>query len=96
MSDGSEYMLLPQTCKIIKELICVQDLGQSATQNAISQALGYEAWRVKNHFAWSRNFTKEELVEILEKALECEMQMKSTSNSALHFETFIIESLRKN
>ena len=43
MSSGSEYMLLPQTCKIVKELICVQDLGQVATQNAISQALGYEA-----------------------------------------------------
>lgn len=42
MSNGSEYMLLPQTCKLIKELICVQDLGQAATQNAISQALGYE------------------------------------------------------
>lgn len=89
-------MLLPQTCKIVKELICVHDLGQGATQNAISQALDYEGWRVKNHFAWSRNFSKDELVEILAKALECEKQMKSTSNSALHFETFIVESLRKN
>lgn len=43
MKDGAEYMLIPQTCKIIKELICVQDLGEVATQNAISQELGYEA-----------------------------------------------------
>ena len=81
---------------MVKELIAVHDLGEGATQNAISQTLGYEAWRVKNHYAWSRNFTQEELVDILEKALECEKQMKSTSNSALHFQTFIIESLRKN
>lgn len=51
MSNGAEYMLLPQTCKIIKELICVQDLGENTTQNEISQELGYEAWRVKNHYA---------------------------------------------
>ena len=43
MPSGAEYQLLPQTCRVVKELICVQDLGAGATQNAISQALGYEA-----------------------------------------------------
>lgn len=95
MQSGSEYFLLQQTCKIIKELICVKNLGQNATQNAISQELGYESWRVKNHYMWASNFSKKELLDNLEKALECDKLIKSTSNSAITFETFILESLKR-
>lgn len=45
---------------------------------------------------WARKFSKEELIEILNKALECDKKIKSTSNSALVFETFILDSLAKN
>lgn len=96
MPNGSEYMLLPQSCKIIKELICVKDLGMGVSQATISQKLNYEPWRVKNHINWARKFTKTELVDILYKALICEKQIKSTSDSALYFEAFIIDSLSSN
>ncbi len=43
MPEGTEYQLLPQTCRMVKELIAVHDLGEGATQNAISQILGYES-----------------------------------------------------
>lgn len=92
--DSSLVFMLSQTTKIIKELICVHDLGQGATQNAISQELGLDGWRVKNHFRWAYNFSKKELLLILQNALECDKKMKSTANSALSFEKFVIESLR--
>lgn len=96
MNNGSEYILLPQTCKIVKELICVKDLGAYANQSNIAKHLKTETWRVKNHIAWANKFSKDELVEILSKALECDKNIKSTSNSALVFETFVIEALATN
>lgn len=96
MPAGSEYQLLPQVCRIIKELICVHDLGSNASQQSISYALGYEAWRVKNHMRWAHKWSKEELINALSNALDCEIKMKSTSDSALSFETYIIESLKLN
>lgn len=92
--ETNYLFMLSQICKITKELICVKDLGPGATQNSISYELGYEAWKTKNHQRWSRNFSKEQLIKILNNALECEKKMKSTSNSALAFETFIVENLR--
>lgn len=93
---GQEFVFLNQCFKLVKELIYVQDIGKSANLNLIAKELNYETWRVKNHLRWSRNFTKEELVNILNMALECDKKMKSSSNAAFHFETFITESLRKH
>lgn len=86
MDDGAEYSLLPMTCTRVKELIGTKTIGE--------QNLGLQAWQVKNHRTWARNFTMNELKNILNKALDCEVKMKSTSNSKLAFETFIIDSLR--
>lgn len=94
MPKDSEYMLIGQTCKIVKELICVKDMGKSATNNIIAHELNYDLWRVKNHIKWANNFKKFELVDILTKALNCDKIMKSSSNSTLAFENFIIESLK--
>ena len=95
MKENIEYVLLPQTRKIINELICVQDLGNHATQFSVANELGCQTWQVKNHIQWSKNFTKAELIGILEKALECEVKLKSTGEKNLAFEIFIIESLRR-
>lgn len=95
MGDGVEYQLLPQVCRVVKELICVKELGNTASQTFIAQTLAYEPWRVKNHHAWSRNFRLDELIDILKKALDCEVKMKSTINSREAFEMFVIESLAK-
>ena len=86
MEQGSEYSLLPMTCNRVKELIGTKIVGE--------QNLGLPQWQVRNHRAWARNFTMEELKEILNKALTCEEKMKSTSNSKLAFETFVIEALK--
>ena len=40
--DSNLVFILSQTTKIVKELICVHDLGSAATQNAISQELGLD------------------------------------------------------
>lgn len=94
MPEGSEYVLLPQVCKLVKEFICVKDLGVSANQYSIAKTLGCEPWRVKNHVVWARNFSTKKLIDILDAALDCEVQIKSTSDSKKAFEIFVVESLR--
>ncbi|MDO5329688.1 MAG: DNA polymerase III subunit delta [Coriobacteriia bacterium] len=86
MDNGSEYILLPMTCTRIKELIGTKTVGE--------QNLGLQNWQVKNHYRWANNYTMDELKNILNLALDCEVKMKSTSDSAGAFELFIIEAIK--
>lgn len=96
MPKNSEFQLLFQICKLIKELICVKEFGARVDQFTLSQELKCEAWKIKNHIIYAKNFDKEELINILNDALDCDKQLKSSSNSQNIFEIFIAKTLSKN
>lgn len=96
MPKNSEFQLIYQICKLVKELICVKDLGANANQFTLSKELKCESWKVKNHIIWAQKFSKEELNDILNKTLECDKTLKSTSVDNKYFEIFIANALKSN
>ncbi len=65
-----------------RELICAKECLKSGTSNInerIAKELGLPAslsWRVKQHAAWSRQFSTEELKRAIKTSVEAEIEMK--------------------
>lgn len=84
----------------LRELLCAkyidsqgQGVEQLATELGFSPA---QKWRVKNHIAWSRQYSEEELVSGICKSIECEKKMKSGQNQLSALVDWLLVILSKN
>jgi DNA polymerase-3 subunit delta len=94
LSDGeSVFGLQALALRQIRDLITARallDRGDGSVPE-IARALGKPDWMVKNLPRQARGFTSEQLVDILRAAAEGEAQMKTSRDSRLVFERWIVK-----
>lgn len=67
----------------LRELIAAKALAERGCPGALAQELGLQSWQVKNHAAWARNYTMDELLRALRTAPDAEAALKSSPDKDL-------------
>ena len=92
---GSEVRLWTLLIGRIRELIYTKALDARGEGGDLAQTLGLQAWQVKKHHAWARNYTMDELVDALSGAAEVEGDLKGSRDSELAFRMWVIGIIQK-
>lgn len=97
MPSVSALALLGMCTSRIRELICAKSIESEggSVSSALPKMLGVPDWKVKNHAAYARRFTSDELRCALESAMYAERGMKSGSDSDATFIEWVLSVLRK-
>ena len=95
LGSTSSYSLLAMCTSRLRELCCAKSLAHRGESALIAQTLKLPDWRVKNHVAWSRNFTSEELSRAFSTARDCEKTMKSGDDPDAAFRDWFINIASK-
>ena len=103
MESTTPHALIAMCVNRIRELICAKAMAKRGNGNAatLAKALGAYGgravpdWRVKNHAAWARKFTEEELRAALRSARDAEQAMKSGSDPQATFVDWTLSVLRR-
>jgi len=84
------YVLLGRCVVRLRELVCAKSLDERGSPAALGAVLKAPDWKVKNHLAWSRGFTAEELRRSLVSARDTERAMKSGADPDAAFLEWIL------
>lgn len=95
IESSSAYVLMAQTTTRIRELICAKTLAERGEAVQLADVLKVPAWRVKNHVAWSRNYTSRELERALSSARDCERAMKSGTDPDVAFREWLLKTVAR-
>lgn len=101
MKSVSTFVLLPSCANRLRELICVQSLTKRGASTDIPKEIGalrkrsVQAWQIKNHATWARNWKPEELRGALKLARECERAIKTGSNDRETFKDWLMAVVPK-
>ena len=97
MPSVSALALLGMCASRIRELICAKSIESEggSVSSALPKMLGVPDWKVKNHAAYARRFTSDELRCALESAMYAERSIKSGSDSDATFIEWVLSVLRK-
>lgn len=90
MPSQSLVGLFTLTVARLRELIAAKALAERGCPGTLAAELGMQAWQVKNHASWARNYTMAELVGALRSAPSCEEALKSTPDKELAFHRWIL------
>ena len=90
LGSTSSYALMAMCVSRLRELCCAKSLAARGEGARLPEALKVPSWRVKNHAAWARGFTDEELRHAFSSARECERAMKSGSDPVSTFLNWLI------
>lgn len=77
MQNPSEIALLTLLTTRVRELVCAKALDARGAGSGLADALGRQAWQVKNHLGWARRFSMDELEGCLSACARCERALKS-------------------
>lgn len=92
MESASPYSLIGMCTRRMRELVCAQSMAaRGLGQAGVAKALKLPDWRVKNHIAWSRNYSKSELVRALRLARDTERKMKSGTDADQAFMSWLLD-----
>lgn len=94
LDTSSPYALIAMCVTRIRELICAQSLDRRGAARSLSSVLRVPDWRVKNHVAWSRGFTSEELRCALIRSRDAERAMKSGADADEVFLLWLLDVVR--
>lgn len=98
LDSGSVFVLLGRCVTVLRELLTCKALAKrgQTSQQALAAALGnVPTWKVRNHQAWARQWTAEELRHGISTARDCERAMKSGSNPEDAFLKWVLETARR-
>lgn len=95
MKSVSPHALLPMCVTRIRELMCAQSLAARGQGRGIAAALKQPDWRVKNHAAWARKYTPQELRQALITARDTEQAMKSGADPDAAFREWVVNVTAK-
>ena len=95
MKSVSPHALLPMCVTRIRELMCAQSLAARGQGRGIAAALKQPDWRVKNHAAWARKYTPQELRQALITARDTEQAMKSGADPDAAFREWVVNVIAK-
>lgn len=90
MPNTSPVLLLSLCTERIRELICAVSCKKRGCPQMLAQQLNKQAWQVKNHMQWIRNFSEKELIDDLRAALACEKIVKGAGDSESAFIRFFL------
>jgi DNA polymerase III subunit delta len=94
LGDGeSVFGIHAMSLRTVRDLIVARtmiDAGRGSLSD-IARAVGRPDWQLKNLPRQARAFTSEELVDALRGAAEAEAQMKTSRDSRLVFERWIVK-----
>ena len=93
IESSTPVFLITQMATRIRELICAKTLNERGEALQLADALKLQPWRVKNHVAWSRNYTFEELERALSSARDCERAMKSGADPDVALREWLFKTL---
>ncbi|MBR2834437.1 MAG: DNA polymerase III subunit delta [Coriobacteriales bacterium] len=82
--------LFTLTVSRLRELLVTKTLDAKGKGAQLAQELGLQNWQVKNHHAWARNYTEDELRDALISAVDCEIALKTTPDKETAFKTWIL------
>ncbi len=73
----------------IRELVVAKSLDARGQGRELAQVLGVQSWRVKNHLAWARKYSMQELLGALKQARDVELALKGSRDSDLAMESWV-------
>lgn len=95
MKSSSPHALIAMCATRIRELMCAQSLMRRGSVAQLARTLGMPDWRMKNHAAWARQFSAQELRRALSTARDAERAMKSGSDADAVFLEWVVATLRR-
>ena len=95
LGSTSCYALMAMCVARLRELACAKSLAQRGQAAQLASVLKVPAWRVKNHGAWARNFSDEELRQAFSRARDSERAMKSGSDPEAAFEQWYLSVISR-
>ena len=95
IKTSSPYVLIAQLSTRVRELICAKSLAERGEAASLPDMLKVPAWRVKNHVAWSRNYSSTELRHALSSARDCERAMKSGKDPQTALRDWIVRTVAR-
>ncbi len=87
---NSEVRLHSLLTTRLRELICAKALDARGAGRELARTLGLQEWQVKNHIAWARKYSMDELLSALSRAADVEANLKGSADSALAFRLWVI------
>ena len=93
--DRSEVRLWSLLVTRIRELIVAKALDARGAGRELASTLGVQSWQVKNHLGWARRYRMDELVAALSGAVEVELALKGSRDSALALRLWVIDIISK-
>ena len=90
MESTSVYALLSMCITRIRELSMVRGLMARGQMGQVSEFVKGPPWKLKHYPAFARNFSSEELRDVLKTARDAERAMKSGSDPESTFETWYL------
>ena len=95
MESASPHALLAMCVTRLRELICARSLEARGAERSLAATLKMPDWRVKNHVAWARSYTAEELRGALIGARDTERAMKSGADPNDAFLDWVLAVTRR-
>ncbi len=95
MNSVSPHALIAMCTTRLRELVCAKSLLQRGNPHALASVLKLQDWRVKNHIAWAKGFTPEELRLAFISSRNAEEEMKSGRDPDEVFMLWMLSILRK-
>ena len=74
----------------LRELVAAKALAARGCPGNLASEIGMQAWQVKRHPAWARNYTMAELAGALRAAAACEADLKSSPDKELVFQRWLL------
>jgi len=95
MKSASSYALLAMCVTRVRELMTAQSLMSRGQVRSLPAVLHAPDWRVKNHVAWARGFTADELRSALYRARDAERAMKSGADPEQTFQDWYLRTIAR-
>lgn len=88
---NSEVLVYTLLTGRVRELICAKAVAaRGGGARELAGMLKKADWQVKNHLSWARRWTSEELEDALRGAVDVELALKGSRDSALALERWVV------
>lgn len=88
--ERSEVRIFSLLVGRVRELIVARALDARGAGRELAATLGCQPWQVKNHLTWARRWKTSELVDALREAVDVELALKGSRDSALALRLWIV------
>ncbi|MDM8299772.1 DNA polymerase III subunit delta [Collinsella tanakaei] len=88
--DRSEVRIFSLLVGRVRELIVARALDARGAGRELAATLGCQPWQVKNHLTWARRWKTSELIDALREAVDVELALKGSRDSALALRLWIV------